>query len=200
MNTAQFEKIDQPANLWARNGASFYRVTPAKGARIEGVVSVGITSRDQTDYADARPVKVDCPAMWVDLSPTIADDRGGCSSDRLPIIINGKARDERFGATVELIPAGTDDHRDEYYSRITVNGADYFITSRMDSYNSLSDSARKLVYSVIQAIAAKYITDERWRAHLVGQADYQVQRATEDRDKAQQALDAAVTELKALQF
>jgi hypothetical protein len=199
--TAKFEQIERPDNLWARNNASWYRITPGKGARIEGIVSVGITSREQTNYSGERPVKVDCPAMWVELSPAIADDRGGCSSERLPITINGVQRDERFGAEVELLPASREDgHRDSYLRRVieaiaeeymTVNGVSYFVTSRLN-YTTLSDSARKLVRSVIEAIAAEYITDERWHAYRVSQAEYAVDRAAQELDKAQAALDSAV--------
>ena len=117
---ADYQQVTRP-DLWGgRNGTS-YRLTPVKGARVDGTVYVGMTSHEADDYSAGRPrpVKVDRPAMWVDLSQSYADRRGGVSPEREPISVNGKAYDARYGARVEFLPARDNDHRAQYYPLVT---------------------------------------------------------------------------------
>ena len=198
---AQYEQIEKPAHLWNRGGkATFYRVTPVKGARIDGTFAVGMTSHEaNVGYRESGlPRNVHAPAMWVDLSPSLEDSTGGVASEREPLTINGKVYDARFGARAELVPAAPNDYREQYYRRVTVGGMDYLVTSRFDAWDGFSDSARRILHSVVEAIAAEYITDERWHAQKVSEADYKVSRATEKRDEAQKVLDEAIATLETI--
>lgn len=58
------------------------------------------------------------------------------------------------------------------------------MSARFDSWDGMTDSARDVLRAVLTAIAGEYVTDARWQAHLVSQAENQVTRRTEDRDKA----------------
>jgi hypothetical protein len=209
MNTsavASYQQVTRP-DLWNGRDGTFYRLTPVKGARVDGTVYVGMTSHETDDYSAGRPrpVKVDCPAMWVDLSPSLADTRqyGGrvissVGSEREPITVNSKVYDARFGARVEFLPASKNDHRAQHYPLATVGGRVYLISARFDSWDGITDSARDVLRAVITAIAAEYVTDARWHAQRISSAEYQVSRRTEDCDKAQKELDAAVAELAAI--
>ena len=201
MNTtavASFQQVERP-DLYQRNGASFYAITPVKGARVEGTVSVGVTSHE-VDIPGARhwEPKRTVPAMWIDYTPMLADDTG----KRDLITVNGRQYGEGFGASVsgrvEFMPAGSYGHLAKYYPSATVDGETFYLRATINQFDHVTDKARDVLNAVAAAIAAEYVTDERWHAYCVSQAEYRVNRATEDRDKAQTALDVAVAELKTL--
>lgn len=202
MNTttavADFQHVERP-DLYRRNNASFYSVTPVKGARVEGVVSVGVTSHE-VDVPSARSwePKRTVPAMWIDYTPMHADDTG----ERDLITVNGRQYGEGFAASVsgrvEFMPADSYAHLSTYYPSAIVDGEKYYLRATISQFDHVTDKARDVLNAVAAGIAGEFVTDKRWHAYLVSQAEYKVNRATEDRDKAQSALDAAVAELKAL--
>ncbi len=202
MNTTaaigNFHPIERP-DLYLRNNASFYSVTPVKGARVDGTVSVGVTSHE-VDVAGARhwEPKRTVPAMWIDYTPMHADDMG----QRDLITVNGRTYGEGFGASVsgrvEFMPADSYSHLGTCYPSATVDGVKYYLRATVNQFDHVTDKARDVLNAVAAAIAAEFVTDERWHDFQVAQAEYRVDRATEERDKAQTALDAAVVELKTL--
>ena len=174
-NAASYTPVTR-TDLWCGREGTFYAIN---GARIDGTVYVGMTSHETQDYSGDRSVKVHAPSMWVDLSPSRADAHGGVSSEREPITVNGKVYDARFGARVEYLPAAADDHRAQYYPIAVVDGRRYLVSVRFDSWDGLTDSARKMIGDVLQAIAAEYVTDARWHAQRVSEATYARDRALE---------------------
>ena len=198
MTTANFRQTDAPS-LWARNGATFYRVTPNKGARIDGTFSVGITSRDQLDTQTGGRTKVDCPTLWVDMSPSAKDARGNIGSERLPVTVNGAQRSGwDCGATVEFLPATADDHRAQWYPRVTVGGRDYLVRATVDTYAAFTDKACETLAETLAAIAVEYVTDARWHDYRVARATAIVADRERDLATAQTALDDARAELAAI--
>ena len=200
MNTsavANFQQVERP-DLLLRNNAGFHRITPVKGARVDGVVSVGVTSHE-VDVPGMRQwePKRTVPAMWIDYTSTHTD-----TSVRDLITVNGRAYGEGFAASVsgrvEFMPADSYGHLSQYYPSATVDGKKYYLRATINQFDNVTDKTRDALNAVAAAIAGEFVTDERWHAHLVAQAEYRVERATEERDKALTALDAAVTELKAL--
>lgn len=201
MTTANFQKIDA-GNLFVRNGAAFYRITPAKGARVDGAVSVGVTSHEaMTHY---REPKLTCPAMWVDYTPMLADESyAACGGrNRVLITVNGREYGEGFGESVsgrvEFLPAENNQHLAKYYPVATVAGSKYYLRASVSQFDHVTDKAREALNAVAAAIAAEFVTDERWHAYQVDQAQRAVSSATEDRDKAQAKLDEAVAVLDGL--
>jgi hypothetical protein len=191
--------------LYTRNGAAFYRVTPVKGARVDGTVSVGVSCHDYTvpGWRSWEP-KRECPAMWIDYTPNYADDsyspNGGRS--RETITVNGREYGEGFaagvGGRVEFIPAEGNDHLAKYYPQTTVDGSAYYLRASVSQFDHVTDKARELLNDVAAAIAAEFVTDERWLAFRISQAEYRVKNATKARDDAQSKLDDAVAALEAL--
>jgi hypothetical protein len=183
--------------LLVRNGASFYRIAPVKGARAEGTVSVGVTSHDVTvPGAASWEPKRTVPAMWIDYTPSFEDRKHG---GRESLTVNGR----EYGAgsvsgRVEFMPADGYEHLSQYYPSATVNGTKYYLRATVSQFDSVTDKARDVLDSVAAAIAAEFVTDARWHAYRVSQAEYAVAHATEDRDKAQGKLDVALAELKSL--
>lgn len=197
---ADYELTSRP-DLWNRGGASsFFRITAVKGARVDGTIAVGMTSHDVDDWSrgSGRPHKVNAPAMWVDLSPSVADERGGIGRDREPLRVNGKTYEARFGARVEFLPAGKNDHRAQHYPSVSVADKSYLISARFDAWDGFTDSARDILRAVLQAIAAEYVTGERWHAQQVSQAQHKVDRAQDKVNEAQRDLDAAQAELDSI--
>lgn len=195
MTTAAFTKIDA-GNLFERNGAVFYRVTPVKGARVDGVVSVGMSSHE-IDAPNSRHYdpKISAPAMWIDYTPMHADNRG----DRELMTVNGREYGAGFGGSVsgrvELFPAASYPHLERYCPATFVDGRKYYLRASIAMFDSVTDKARELLNAVAAAIAAEYVTDAAWLAFRISQAEYRVKRATEARDEAQAKLDAAAAEL-----
>lgn len=195
---ASFEQSERP-DLYHRNGAGFYQITAVKGARVDGVVSVGVTSHevDQPGAAHWEPKRT-VPAMWIDYTPMHADDKG----QRELLTVNGREYGEGFGGSVsgrvEFMPADSYGHLSQYYPAAIINGDKYLLRATVNQFDHVTDKAREALNAVAAAIAAEFVTDDRWHTYLVSQAEHRVDRATEERDKAQQALDAAVAELKAL--
>jgi hypothetical protein len=186
--------------LLVRNGASFYRLTPVKGARVEGTVSVGVTSHDVTvSGSHSWEPKRTVPAMWIDYTPSFEDRKHG---SRELLTVNGREYGAGFGESVsgrvEFMPADAYEHLSKYYPSATVDGTKYYLRATINQFDSVTDKAREVLDAVASAIAAEYVTDERWHAYRVSQAEYAVARATEDRDKAQGKLDVALAELQAL--
>lgn len=200
--TATVARIDRPADMFARNGAMFYRVTPGKGARVSGIVAVGVTAGTANTYGDdGRLTRVDTPALWFDLSPIPADgDNRTVGGDHHPLMVNGVARTIRFGGRVEYIPTkGDGDHRRDYYPAVTIGGVEYLVMATIDGYETgLSDAATETVHAVMTAIALDAMTDARWHAYRVAVAQRAVTRAADAVADAVKALDAARAELAAL--
>jgi hypothetical protein len=181
--------------LLERNGASFYRLTPVKGARVEGTVSVGVTSKDVSS-SDAWGPKRTVPAMWIDYTPSFKD-RG-----RELLTVNGRQYGAGFGESVsgrvEFMPADAYEHLSKYYPSATVDGTKYYLRATINQFDTVTDKASDVLNAVAAVIAAEFVTDERWHAYRVSQAEYAVTHATEDRDKAQAKLDEALAELQSL--
>ncbi len=207
MNTttpvASFRQVDRP-DLYQRDRASFYEITPVKGARVEGTVSVGVSSHE-VDVPGARSwePKRTCPAMWIDYTPNFADGpRPEHTSGRETITINGREYGEGFAASVsgrvEFMPADDYAHLVAYYPAAAIDGTKYYLRATISQFDHVTDKASDVLNAVAAAIAAEFVTDERWLEFRISQAGYQVARRTEDRDQAQQKLDAAVAELDAI--
>lgn len=203
MNIPNYEAVSGEG-LYARNGAVFYKVTPAKGARVEGIVSVGM-SYDEVPADSQRPYgdKVMVPALWIDYTPQLAD--GSYSNGvrtRQTLTVNGKEYGEGFGASVsgrvEFIPAKGNEFRAQYWAKDTVDGVDYLISGSVSQFDYVSDAARKTLSALAEAIAVEFITDERWHAERVEVAKYRLKSAMEKLVEAQQVVDAAQAELDAL--
>ncbi len=198
---ANFQQVER-SDLFQRDHASFYAISPVKGARVEGTVSVGVTSHE-VDVPGARSwePKRTVPAMWIDYTPDRKEPWFDGTTRNL-ITVNGRQYGEGFGASVngrvEFMPADSYGHLVNYYPAATVDGVKYFLRATISMFDSVTDKARDVLNAVAAAIAAEFVTDERWHAFKVSQAEYRVARATEKRDEAQQALDAALAELKAL--
>lgn len=196
--SAEFQTIEA-GNLFAREGSGFYRVTPAKGARVDATVSVGVSSHDVDAYFGDRREKVTAPAMWVDYTPFHADTR----STREIMTVNGREYGEGFGGSVsgrvEFMPADHYAHLAKYYPAATVDGREYYLRATISQFDSVTDKARELLNGIAAEIAAEYVTDARWHAFQVSQAEYRVARATEARNEAQAKLDVAQAALEALQ-
>lgn len=190
---AHYEAIERPENLWGGRGGQFYRIVPVKGAKAQGIISVGMTSQCVTDSygPGGRPVQVSAPVMWVDLSPARMDHHGKCGSEREALVINGKTYDARFGARVEFLPAAANDHRSQYYPLLTVGHRRYVVDVRFDSWDAFTDAARKVLTDVLLAIAMEYVTGERWHGQRVKDAEYKVERAQADFDSASEKLAVA---------
>jgi hypothetical protein len=195
---ASFTEVTSGTPL-ERNGASFYRLAPVKGARVEGTVSVGVTSHDVTvPGAASWEPKRTVPAMWIDYTPSFEDRKHG---SRKLLTVNGReygAGFESVSGRVEFMPADAYGHLSQYYPSTTVDGTKYYLRATVNQFDSVTDKAREVLDDVAAAIAAEFVTDERWHAYRVSQAEYAVARATEDRDKAQAKLDEALTELQEL--
>lgn len=185
----KIEAIDPPAALWNRGGsATFYRVTSAPGVRMDGILAVSMSSHEPHYYEGSRRTTMHAPSVYVELCPTFADESGGRGRGDMPVTINGKEYNPLIGyARAEFLP-------DSYphYPRATVGGREWAISSSVGSYDAWTDAARELIYRVIEAIAAEYVTDERWHAQRLSDADYAVNRATDEADKANAALADAI--------
>jgi hypothetical protein len=169
-------RVNPPEGVWTGRGGDWYQISPVKGARISGTVQVGMTSHEANDHSGNRTVKVHSPAMWVDLSPSLVDKWGGSGSERLPLTVNGKEYVARFGGRVEFLPSTAGDYRREFYRVVEVGGRDYLVSAHIDSWDGLSDSARSIVYAVLEAIAAEYVTDSRWHDQQTKEAHYAMKR------------------------
>lgn len=204
--TANFEAVTR-TDLYQRNGCAFYQLTPAKGARVEATISVGISSDDYRMPGNQHwEPKVMVPAMWVDYTPNHADESyaatGGRS--RATMTVNGKEYGEGIGASVsgrvEFIPVtpGNRDHLAKFYRFVTAGGTEYYVRGTISYYDDVSDKARDVLNATVETIAIEYVTDERWHAHRVDCAERKVQREREAVAEAQAKLAKAQGELDAL--
>jgi hypothetical protein len=185
--------------LLERNGASFYRLTPVKGARVEGTVSVSVTSHDVTiPGSNSWEPKRTVPGMWVDYTPSFKDKAG-----RKLLTVNGREYGAGFGESVsgrvEFMPANSYKYLSKYgHPTAIIDGVTYYVRATVNQFDSVTDKAREVLNDVAELIATEFVTDARWHAYRVSQAEYAVGRAIEDRDKAQAKLDAARAVLDSL--
>lgn len=193
--------------LYTRNGSTLYRVTPVKGARVDGTVSVAVSTHDYTVPGTRNwEPKRECPAMWIDYTPNYANDSYSPSGGRSreTITVNGREYGEGFAASVggrvEFIPADSNEHLARFYPQTTVDGNDYYLRATVNQCDHVTDKAGDALNAVAAAIAAEFVTDERWLAFRISQAEYRVKRDTEARDEAQTKLDDSLAHLKALRL
>jgi hypothetical protein len=203
---ANFEAVTRD-DLYQRHECAFYSLTPAKGARVEATISVGISSDDYrmpgTQHWEPKAM---VPAMWVDYTPDHANESyssaGGRSRETMTV--NGKEYGEGFGASVsgrvEFIPAQSRnrDHLAKFYRFATVGGTEYYVRGTISYFDHVSDKAREVLNATVEAIAIEYVTDERWHAHRVTVAERKVQREREAVAEAQAKLEKAQQELDGL--
>jgi hypothetical protein len=196
---ASFEEVTRD-DLYQRNDATFYHLTRVKGAQVEGTISVGISSDEVSvpGRASWEP-KETVPALWIDYTPNHADESYSPSGGRSRevITINGKSYGEGFAAgvsgRVEFLPTtGNREHMAKFYRFATVGGKEYYLRGTVSQYDNVkSDRARDVLNATAEAIAAEYVTDQRWHAFRISQAEYQVNREREAVEKAVTKLGAA---------
>jgi hypothetical protein len=54
---ADYQQVTR-LDLWGGRNGTFYRLTPVKGARVDGTVYVGMTSHEADDYSAVLPAKL----------------------------------------------------------------------------------------------------------------------------------------------
>lgn len=196
---ANFAPVDAGI-LYVRNGASFYQLTPAKGARVDGTISVAVSAHEtQRPGATSHYDKINAPAMWIDYTPNHADGNG-----RQLLSVNGKEYGAGFAGSisgnVEFIPASEHNgHLANHYLSVTVDGADYYVSGRFNMFDKVSDKAREVLNATVEAIAAEYVTSERWHAYKVARAQDAVKRQAGAVAEAQAELEKAQARLGELQ-
>lgn len=182
--------------LSKRQHAEFYRVTPVKGARVDGTFAVGASSDEIRDPRDYYAPQITVPAIYVDYTPQTADNT---TNDRAPLTVNGKTYGEGFGNSVsgrvEFLPVESNAHLGDYYQKTTVAGVEYYVRGGVSYFDGVSDAARKVLSATAAAIAAEFMTDERWHAYLVRQAEYRVERARKEVEETAAKLAEAEAEL-----
>jgi hypothetical protein len=192
---ANFAQIDGAARgLCDRSGtATFYVLTPAKGARVDGIASVGMTSHQIGRGGDGQRY----PAVYFDFTPGWSRDSGEHDTMRYTLVINGREHGDGFGESVsgyvELLPLADYAHLAERYGHtvIAVDGVDYVMSFRLGTFDSVTDAGRALLEALAFAIAAEYITDVRWWAFRVDSEARTLGYRADDLAKAQAAHDEA---------
>ena len=203
---AQFTAAETMPTLCNRSGtASFYRITPVKGARIVGTIAVATTSHTVSGYArdDAS-----YPAMWVDFTPNWSSEYARTvDSSRHPISINGREYGTGFGDSVsgyvELYPAA--EYRRDWEAdaaTLVLDGVEYVLRFRLSMFDSVSDAARRVLESLAVAVALDYLdavkiaTQRRDSAkRSAGYAADALNEAQAKYDAAQAKFDAASAQL-----
>lgn len=179
------------------DSASFFAVTPVKGARVEGTFAVGMTLHE-LEVDRRRPgVKAAHPAMWVDFTPIYDRTRNGAhEATRAPMTINGRtygaATFESINGYVECYPVSQYAHLVDYgYPVMTIDGAEYVLRFRLQMFDTVTDSAHKLLEAVANAIAVDYLTDVRWATYRRDSAKRSASNAADELNEAQAKYDAA---------
>lgn len=188
-NTAQYEPLEDDGTYQTRSNGALYRLTPDKGAKVDGVIVVGMTYHAVKGerYGD----ETNAPEMWIDYTPSRNDDMG-----RHLLTVNGKEYGEGFGNTVsgrvQFHPA-----REwcDYYPVVTVGGQSYEVRASIGQWDNVSDAAGRVLNATATAIALEYVTDERWHAQRVKMARRDVERAEKAAAEASDALTEAVDRL-----
>lgn len=187
---AQFAQTE-PGDLSTRgDSATFYSITPVKGARIEGTVAVGVTSHD-LDAPERYAPKVSHPAMWIDFTPAKQGNK-----PRTTIEVNGKtygaALFESVSGYVECYPVAQYSHLVKYgYPVVTIDGTDYVLRFRLSMFDTVSPSAHRMMEALANAIAVEYLTSRRWLANVTDSARRTASNAADALNEAQAKYDAA---------
>jgi hypothetical protein len=176
---------------------TFYEVTPAKGARVEGVIAVRMFSYYGQDRW-GKPAITDppSPGMYVTLTPRYLDE-GRTPNGRRPMQVNSKSYPSMF-ADVTLLPSSAHDDRTQWHPQTTVDGQLYVVAVRFQYTPGLTDMASKILRPLLEKIALEYVTTERWHQEHIQEAIRAVDAAKKvvaakqaDLDAANDALDKA---------
>lgn len=199
---ANFTPVDG-AGLESRGGtATFFAISPVKGARVEGIASVGVTSHE-LDAPERYAPKVTHPAMWIDFTPNY-DRASRNEHNRRAVTINGREYGHGFaetvGARVELFPVSQYGHLVDYgYPVLTLAGVEYVARFSMNTFDNVSDAARRVLEAVSNAIAVEYLTTVRWTGHVAAQAERSAGYAADALNEAQAKYDTALAAMQAAQ-
>lgn len=189
------------------NSASFFAITPTKGARVAGTVAVGMTSHE-LEAPERYAGKVSHPAMWIDFTPmyeTRKREFGAVRSQtRATIDINGKtygaAMFESVSGYVECYPVMAYRHLANYgYPVVTIDGARYVLRFRLSMFDTVSPAARNALEAIANTIAAEYITTVRWLGKCADSAKRAASNAADALNEAQAKYDAAAEAMRAAQ-
>lgn len=148
---------------------TFYEVTPAKGARVEGVIAVRMFSYYGQDRW-GKPAITDppSPGMYVDLAPRDLD-QGRTPNGRRPLQVNSKSYPLLF-ADVTFLPSSAHDDRTQWYPQTTVDGQLYVVAVRFQHTPGLTETASKILRPLLEKIALEYVTTERWHQEHIQEA------------------------------
>lgn len=190
MPIAKFEQV-QRDDL---RGTDHYRVTPAPGARIEGTFSVALSMKitEWWEEGDTRRQHSLLPELYFTLAPNLLNEQGGTlyeegSSVHEPFRVNGKDYGGSGTAYVRFEPKAQIGDRGDAFPAATFEGVEGYLRASF-SYTGLSDAARAVVGKTIEAIAADYLTEERWLRYQIAKADEVVEKARTEVHKAEEAL------------
>ncbi|MBO0676806.1 hypothetical protein JRC04_04955 [Mycolicibacterium sp. S2-37] len=200
---ANYTIVDRDAHpdLMGHEDSAFAEVSPAKGARVTGTWRVAMSSHTVDEYRGDQRVKETYPSVYFDTAPSHVEP----GTNRTVYVDGGASKPSH---TVNGVEYGSQmiyvefylvtPWRDERgYTRVTVSGQDYHLLARsvMDAY---TDAARKAVDETAVAIAAEFVTDERWLAYRIARAVDAHVSAVKERDDAQAKVDKAFAALQAL--
>ena len=172
-----YEQVDR-RDLYSQDGSvRFYRVSPAKGARVEGVIAVGMAMEYGRDNWGRPERGAPFPQMSVELSPRLLDEDGKVTSRRLPLRINGRDYTAAFFATVTFLPAQPNDDRMQWHPLVTLDGRDYLLSDRVQYHPGITEAARKLLRPLLLKLAAEYVTVQRWHDQHIREAMREIDKA-----------------------
>ena len=200
--TAHYEALPAGQELHLDDhdgGDTFYRITPTKGARVDGVIAVRMwTNYPQNTRVGPRRGELNktapSPAMKVDLTPCYVDQRY-TPNGRKPLLVNGKSYPLLY-ATVNFLPSSVEDYRTEWYRQATVDGQLYIVQVLLEWRPQLTDLARKVLEPLLQDIALEYVTAERWHQECIQDAVRDVDAAKKVVAEKEAALGAANDDLQ----
>lgn len=197
MNIPKIDKVDRTdLRRWTGVETGYYRVSPDKGARIDGTFAVYVSSHEIASYTNDYREKVTAPCLVVDLTPDHVDADGRHLPEGEPLTINGK---EYAGGWLSVRANFHPEGGRNTGEPVTIDGQrGYLWTEYGASYDTFSDAARKLVDAAIVAIALDYMTTERWLACQHRAAVRVVNDARAAVSDAQNAETVAETELAKL--
>lgn len=160
----------QESDLEGHDGQdTFYRITPAKGARVDGTIAVRMFSYYGQDRWGKPAVKdPPSPGMYVDLAPRYLDE-GRTPNGRRPLQVNSKSYPLLF-ADVMFLPSSAHDDRTQWYPQTTVDGQLYVVAVRFQYTPGLTETASKILRPLLEKIAMEYVTTERWHEEHIQEA------------------------------